>query len=180
MAFGLAATGVDAVTGTRRSLADFRDQVREIVRQGLVDIMLMSVSTSEQLTFDERLFDASPITPAVRANDTTDIHALAGAVYPQQPSRPFRTATIEQIRGAARVDLGLYSITPRTTPNSTPPRSRPTGTFGSTLSARASAISSSCSLRTCPATRRPTRGAFSTTSWRARSLGSRKPAGPCY
>ena len=112
MAFGLAATGVDAVTGTRRSLADFRDQVREIVRQGLVDIMLMSVSTSEQLTFDERLFDASPITPAVRANDTTDIHALAGAVYPQQPSRPFRTATIEQIRGAARVDLGLYSITP--------------------------------------------------------------------
>ena len=80
MAFGLAATGVDAVTGTRRSLADFRDQVREIVRQGLVDIMLMSVSTSEQLTFDERLFDASPITPAVRANDTTDIHALAEAV----------------------------------------------------------------------------------------------------
>jgi len=42
MAFGLAATGVDAVTGTRRSLADFRDQVREIVRQGLVDIMLMT------------------------------------------------------------------------------------------------------------------------------------------
>ncbi|MGD0198405.1 MAG: hypothetical protein ABSC56_10950 [Solirubrobacteraceae bacterium] len=112
MAFGLAAPGVDAVSGRRRSLADFRDQIREIVHQGLVDIMLMSVSTSEQLTSDERLFDASSVTPAVRANDTTDIHALAGAAYPQQPSRPFRTATIEQIRGAARVDLGLYSITP--------------------------------------------------------------------
>ncbi len=112
MAFGLVAPGVDAVTGARRSLADFRDQIREIVRQGLVDIMLMSVSTSEQLTCDERLFEGSSITPAVRANDTTDIHALAGAVYPQQPSRPFRTATIEEIRGAAGVDLGLYSITP--------------------------------------------------------------------
>jgi hypothetical protein len=112
MAYGLAAPGVDPVTGALRSLADLRDQIREIVRQGLVDIMLMSVSTSERLTFEERLFDGSPVTPAVRANDTTDIHMLAGAVYPQQPSRPFRTATIEQIRGAAGVDLGLYSVTP--------------------------------------------------------------------
>ena len=112
MAFGLAATGVDPVTGARRSLADFRDQIREIVRQGLVDIMLMSVSTSERLTLEERLFDGSPITPAVRANDMTDIHMLAGAAYPQQPSRPFRTATIEEIKSAAGVDLGLYSVTP--------------------------------------------------------------------
>jgi len=112
MAFGLAATGIDPVTGARRSLADFRDQIREIVRQGLVDIMLMSVSTSERLTFEERLFDGSPITPAVRANDMTDVHMLAGAAYPLQPSRPFRTPTIEEIKGAAGVDLGLYSITP--------------------------------------------------------------------
>ena len=111
MAFGLAAPGTDPVTRVRRSLADFRDQVREISHQGLVDIMLMSVSTSEQLTERERLFDNSPVTPAVRANDTSDIHLLAGARYPQQPSRPFRTATVSQIRRAAGVDLGLYSIT---------------------------------------------------------------------
>jgi len=112
MARGLAAPGIDPVSGQRRSLADFRDQVAEIVYQGLVDIVLMSVSTSEQLTVEQRLFEGSAITPAARGNDTTDVHELAGANYPQQASRPFRTATVEQITGAAGVDLALYSITP--------------------------------------------------------------------
>jgi hypothetical protein len=112
MAYGLAATGIDPLSGNARSLADFRDQVTEIVRQGLIDIMLMSVSTSEQVTVEQRLFEDSEITAAVRANDTSDVHVLAGASYPQQPSRPFRTATVEQITGAAGVDLALYSITP--------------------------------------------------------------------
>lgn len=112
MAFGLAATGTDPATGRQRSLAEFRDQIREIVNQGLVDVMLMSVSTSEVLTVEERLFDASAVTPAVRANDTTDIHMLTGAIYPQQPSRPFHISSVHQIRECAGVDLGLYSITP--------------------------------------------------------------------
>ncbi len=111
MAFGLAATGVDPVTGRPRSLAEFRDQIREIVRQGLVDIMLMSASTNDLLAAGERLFDDSPVTPAVRGNDTTDIHVLAGAPYPKQPSRPFRTARIDEIRRGG-TDLALYSITP--------------------------------------------------------------------
>src|ERR671915_52058 len=89
MATGLAAPGVDVRTGGRRSLADYRDQMREVVRQGLVDIMLMSASTSEQLTIRERLFDDSPVTPAARANDTTDIHLTAGGTYGAEPSRPF-------------------------------------------------------------------------------------------
>src|SRR5207237_7956771 len=66
MATGLAATGKDAVTGKARSLAEYRDQMREIVRQGLVDIMLMSASTSEQLTIKERLVDNSHATTAPR------------------------------------------------------------------------------------------------------------------
>jgi hypothetical protein len=122
MAFGLAAPGKDPATGTLRSLVDYRDQMREITRQGLVDIMLMSASSSEQLTIRERMFDGSTVTPAVRANDTTDIHLPAGGTYATAPSRPFRSVTIEQIQSgkvdptdAERrlgADLGLYSITP--------------------------------------------------------------------
>jgi hypothetical protein len=96
--------------------------MREIVRQGLVDIMLMSASTSEVLTIKERLFDNSHITPAARANDTTDIHLPAGGTYAAEPSRPFQSTTIDHIQ-AGKIDptpqertrganLGLYSITP--------------------------------------------------------------------
>jgi hypothetical protein len=110
MAFGLAATGIDPATGRPRTLAGFRDQMRDVVRQGLVDIMLMSASTNDVLTA-ERLFAASPVTPAVRANDSTDIHVLAGAPYPAQPSRPLRTPRIDEImRGGT--NLALYSLTP--------------------------------------------------------------------
>jgi hypothetical protein len=122
MAAGMAATGKDARTGKVRSLAEYRDQMREVTRQGLVDIMLMSCSTSEELTIRDRLFDGTTVTPAVRANDTTDIHLQAGGVYPKEPSRPFRSTTIDQIQsGKANpssyerklgADLGLYSITP--------------------------------------------------------------------
>src|SRR5207248_11030965 len=46
-----------------RSLAEYRDAIEQIVAQGLVDIMLMSASTSEVLTIHKRLFDDSPVTP---------------------------------------------------------------------------------------------------------------------
>jgi hypothetical protein len=122
MASGLAATGKDPITGRPRSLADYRDQMREVTRQGLVDIMLMSASTSEVLTINERLFEHSAVTPAVRANDTTDIHLPTGGTYASEPSRPFRSVTIEQIQSGKvnpseperrlGANLGLYSITP--------------------------------------------------------------------
>src|SRR5215469_17641826 len=98
MAAGLAATGKDPITGRARSLNEYRDQMREIVKLGLVDIMLMSASTSEALTIRERIFETTRVTPAVRANDTTDIHLMAGSTFPSEPSRPFRSATIEQIQ----------------------------------------------------------------------------------
>ena len=126
MAFGLSAPGrspeYHGAEARFRTLAEYRQQMREIVQQGLVDIMLMSASSSELLTLQERLFDPSHVTPAIRANDTTDIWLAAGSGrYPSQPSRPFRSATIdhaqcgkvecaphERQQGA---DLGLYSIT---------------------------------------------------------------------
>ena len=81
----------------------------------------MSASTSEVLTIQKRLFDKSPVTPAARANDTTDIHIIRGGRYPSQPSLPFRTATLDHIQCGhvdcapeerrLGADLGLYSIT---------------------------------------------------------------------
>jgi hypothetical protein len=125
MAFGLAAPGRSpehhAGEGRFRTLGEYREQIREIVRQGVVDIMLMSTSTSDALTIGERLFDNSHVTPAIRANDTTDIWVARGAAYVAEASRPFRTSLVdhaqcghvdctpdERTRGA---NLGLYSVT---------------------------------------------------------------------
>jgi hypothetical protein len=104
-----------------RTLAELRETIEQIVAQGLVDVMLMSASTNEALTIRKRIFDASPVTPAARANDTTDIHVLRGGRSPSQASLPFRTATLDHIQcgrvGCVKeerglgADLGLYSIT---------------------------------------------------------------------
>jgi hypothetical protein len=104
-----------------RSLAEYREAIQQIVEQKLVDVMLMSASTSEVLSLHRRLFDHSPVTPAVRANDTTDIHIFRGGRSPAQPSLPFRTASLDHIQcghldctadeRARGPDLGLYSIT---------------------------------------------------------------------
>jgi len=104
-----------------RTLAEFRGIIEEIVEQGLVDIMLMSASTSELLTIQKRIFDSSRVTPAARANDTTDIHIVRGGRYASQPSMPFRTATLDHIQcgkfackpeeRSLGANLGLYSIT---------------------------------------------------------------------
>lgn len=125
MAFGVGAPGrspeMHAGEVSFRTLAEYREQIRQIVRQGLVDIVLMSSSTSYELTIRERLFDGSHVTPAARANDTSDIFVVRGGQYAAEPSRPFRSATIDQIQcGAAEcrpgerqlgANLGLYSIT---------------------------------------------------------------------
>jgi hypothetical protein len=123
MAFGMAAPGKspEHADGGFRTLGEYRELIRQNVRQQLVDIMLMSVSTNELLTIRERLFDASPVTPAIRANDTTDIHVARGGGYPKQPARPFRTALLDHAQCGklcGREDerhlganLGLFSMT---------------------------------------------------------------------
>jgi hypothetical protein len=120
MAFCISSPG-RSIDGRARSIGDFREQLREIVSQGLVDIALMSASTSELLTIQERIFDSSPVTPAVRANDSTDIHIIRGGRYSVSSSRPFATATLEHIQAGKSpcteeerslgANLGLYSIT---------------------------------------------------------------------
>ncbi len=126
MAFGLSAPGQSPEyyghEARFRTLTEYRQLMREIVHQGLVDIMLMSASSSEILTIQERLFDGSHVTPAIRANDTTDIWLAAGSGrYASQPSLPFRSTTIDHAQcGKVECEpherqmganLGLYSIT---------------------------------------------------------------------
>ncbi len=125
MGFGIACPGergrlADGTT-QYRSLEEYRQAMRDITKQALIDIMLISASTNEILTIEERLFDNSPVTPAARANDTSDIWLGLSGDYSSQPSLPFRTATIEHIQCGhlhcapdelnVSADLGLFSIT---------------------------------------------------------------------
>lgn len=106
-----------------RNLPEFLDIIREVTHQGLVDIMLMSAYVNEQLTIKEGLFRNSHVTPAARANDTTDVWAVRHGCYTREPSQPFRSASIDHIQcgevscerdGSGDfpgANLGLYSIT---------------------------------------------------------------------
>ena len=106
-----------------RNLPEFLDIIREVTHQGLVDIMLMSAYVTEQLAIKEGLFKNSHVTPAARANDTTDVWAARHGAYTREPSQPFRSASIDHIQcGEVECDrdgkgefpganLGLYSIT---------------------------------------------------------------------
>jgi DhnA family fructose-bisphosphate aldolase class Ia len=98
----------DGTWSRYRTRPEFLEQIKAIVAQDIVDIMLVSASNLERLQQDG-VFAGSAVKPAIRANDTTDIWVVRGGRYHQQPSRPFRSASLEPaIRGT---DLGLYSIT---------------------------------------------------------------------
>ena len=126
MAYGLSAPGQSPEhyghEAKFRTLDEYRQIIREVAAQQLVDIILMSASTNEVLTIRERIFDNTGITPAIRANDTTDIWlAGSGMRYSTDPSMPFRSATLDHAMcGKSHclpeerklgADLGLYSIT---------------------------------------------------------------------
>ncbi|MCS1409464.1 MAG: hypothetical protein M2R45_02645 [Verrucomicrobia subdivision 3 bacterium] len=105
-----------------RNLPEFLGIIREIVRQRVIDIMLMSAYVNELLAIKEGLFEHSNITPAARANDATDIWAIRHGCYTKEPSQPFRSTSIDYIQcGQSEcdpnqekmpgADLGLYSMT---------------------------------------------------------------------
>lgn len=130
MAFGMSAPGVVRAGASPeehqnelrfKTLAEYRDQIRQVIHQGIVDIVLMSASTCDQLAVKERLFEGSHITPAARANDATDVHLPRGGRVHVEPARPFRTAHIDHMQcghldcstDERRIgaNLGLYSVT---------------------------------------------------------------------
>jgi hypothetical protein len=103
-----------------RTMPEFHEQIRAVARQGVVDIMLASISTMSLLAHRERLFDALPVTPAVRINDASDVWCPRGGRYREHLSLPFASGFIEEAQfgsltagrqGEPVVSLGLYSVT---------------------------------------------------------------------
>lgn len=86
----------------------FRQSIVDVVKQGVVDVMLAAASSLEAVSATG-LFRKSKATPAIRANDATDIWRARHSSYANEMSRPFRTANLALCRKFA--DLGLYSIT---------------------------------------------------------------------
>lgn len=91
-----------------RTRIEFLDQIKAIIAQDIVDIMLVSASNLEILTKQDAFAD-SAVKPAFRANDTTDIWRMRGATYHHAASRPFRSVDLAQ--AVSLTDLGLYSLT---------------------------------------------------------------------
>ena len=103
-----------------RTMPEFLEQIRAVVNQGIVDILLASASTMSVLAHREKLFAKSDVTPAMRANDTSDVWCPRGGKYREHPSLPFASSYIEEAQygsvvpsatGKPVVNLGLYSIT---------------------------------------------------------------------
>lgn len=107
MAFGCATAGRDKY-GRLRPLSAYRDDMVRVTQSGLVDIMLMSLSSAEAMAATD-LFGGSPVTPAVRLNDTSEIWHARGASYPKHMMRNFRSARLDRALPVA--PLGLYSVT---------------------------------------------------------------------
>ena len=106
--------------GKWRTREAFVDGVEAVIKQDVVDIMLVSVSNLERLVARDA-FAGTGVKPAIRANDATDIWVVRGSPYATKPSRPFRTASLSRVRSGgatphpnakiALTDLGLYSVT---------------------------------------------------------------------
>ena len=102
------------------SRREFLENIAAVVKQDIVDIMLVSASNLEAL-LEDGVFAGSSVKPAIRANDTSDIWRVRGGAYHIKPSRAFRTASLSRVMSGSPMpdktaaftgtDLGLYSIT---------------------------------------------------------------------
>ena len=103
--------GVGGTLERYRTRAEFLSQITDLVRQDLVDIMLLSASNLELLA-EAGVFKNSAVKPAFRGNDTSDIWGPRGSSYGKSgASRPFRTAVLSRVAEAKLTDLALYSMT---------------------------------------------------------------------
>ena len=91
-----------------KKLKDYKKAMEVMTKSKLVDIMLMSASVGESLV-EKKMFKGSPVTPAIRMNDTSDIWLMRNSNYRSTNPRPFRSARIDRV--SKLVDLGLFSVT---------------------------------------------------------------------
>jgi len=91
-----------------KQLKDYKKAMEVMTKSKLVDIMLMSASVGESLV-EKKIFKNSPVTPAIRMNDTSDIWLMRNSNYRSTNPRPFRSARIDRV--SKLVDLGLFSVT---------------------------------------------------------------------
>ena len=91
-----------------RPFTDYLQEMKDVTKSKMVDIMLMSASSAEQLV-TEGVFENSSVTPAVRFNDATDIWSQRHANYKNNFPQNFRTLKINSVKNF--VNLGLFSIT---------------------------------------------------------------------
>ncbi|MEO3998380.1 hypothetical protein [Mesorhizobium sp. CAU 1732] len=123
MARGINALGIarDAEGNQRpQTRRGFLETVRQIVKQDVVDLMLLSAYNLHKLAIEEDLFAGSKMARAARVNDTTEIWLPRHGTYRETASGPFRTADLARVmhggrpplaNGVAGADLGLYSLT---------------------------------------------------------------------
>lgn len=105
-ALGLARDAAGRPIGPR-TRPQFLDEVRQIIEQDVVDIMLTAAGTMDVLQV-EGAFANAAIQPAFRGNETTCVWGnLRGAAHNTVPSRPYRGADLD----FAPANLCLYSLT---------------------------------------------------------------------
>ena len=126
MALGLGAPGqspeMHAGEVRFKTLEEYREQMRLITRQGLVDIMLMSASSNYRADVSRAALRRLR-RHAGRPGQRHHRHPPGPRVdaTPSEPSRPFRTASIDHIQcghldcapeeRTSGANLGLYSVT---------------------------------------------------------------------
>lgn len=90
-----------------RTRPEFLSQIRDLIDQDVIDIMLTSAGNMEALNLAGAFVDRA-VQPAFRANETTDVWAnIRGAGYASTPSVPHCGADLEFAPAA----LCLYSVT---------------------------------------------------------------------
>ncbi|WP_177480883.1 MULTISPECIES: hypothetical protein [Pseudomonas] len=90
-----------------RTRPEFQDQIRELIKQDVLDIMLASTSTIETLA-QEGAFDGTRILPAFRGNEATDAWVgIRGGRYRETAPLPYRGAALD----LASAPICLYSLT---------------------------------------------------------------------